>query len=244
MQKVIKALISLGLSEKEAKIYLTLYKVGQATAYEIAKEAGMKRPTVYVLIEELRKKGLALVVPHKKNQIYIARDPHEFISEHQDKMHKNTRELLTSLPKMSHPVEGTKMVIFKGQGSLTQGLSYGLNRVKEKCIYAFYAGIGKDMIVRDEYFEHSENIYRLGITVKCIMPSDTHDEVFRKHDERYKIEIQKVDHALFSPRVSIEVCDDIVKTIFHKQKQVTVIEDVGLANFYKQIFNMLWKIKF
>lgn len=241
MQKIINALISLGLTDKEAKIYLALYKVGQATAYEIAKEAGMKRPTVYVLIEELRKKGLALIVPHQKNQVYIAKDPHEFISESQTEFNRNAHELLASLPTVSRPKGKTGVIVFKGQGSLVQALSHGLHRIKDKYVYAFYAAVGKNVKVRDEYFEHMEQIYDLGLKVKCIMPSNTYDAEFRADDIRHGFETKKIDHKLFSPGVSVEVGGDVVKMIMHKQKQVIVMEDKSLADFYKQVFQLLWK---
>lgn len=240
MQKILNALISLGLTDKEAKIYIALYKVGQATAYEIAKEAGVKRPTVYMLIEELRKKGLALVVPHKKKQVYIAKDPREFIADYQTELNRNAHDLLASLPTLSRPTGQTNILVFKGQGSLIQGLSYGLNRVKDGCIYAFYMGIGKHMKIRNEYTEHAMHIHEQGLHLKCIMPSDSHDDVFRDGDEKYGFETKRINHTLFSPSVSIEIGGDVVKMIFHKQKEVVVIEEKGLADFYKQVFVMLW----
>jgi predicted DNA-binding transcriptional regulator len=240
MQKVVNALIALGLTDKEARIYLALYKIGKATSYEVAKEAGIKRPTVYVLMEELRKRGLVLIVPHVKNQVFIAKDPHEFINEYQEDLNRNARDLLASLPTMSRPVGETNIIVFKGQGSLVQGLSYGLHRAKEKTIYAFYAPVGKNMKVRDEYFEHSEHVHKLGMKVKCIMPSNTHDEAFREDDKKYGFETKKINHKLFSPNVSVEICGDVVKMIMHKQKQVIVMEEKGMAEFYKQVFELLW----
>ncbi len=243
MQKIINALIALGLTDKEAKIYLALYKIGKGTSYEIAKEAGIKRPTVYVLMEELRKKGLALIVPHEKNQVFIAKDPHEFIGEYQEELNRNARDLLASLPTMSRPSGETNIIVFKGQGSLVQGLSYGLHRVKEKIVYAFYAGVGKNVKVRDEYIEHSEHIYKLGMKVKCVMPSNSNDLSFREDDQKYGFETKKIDHKLFSPGVSIEICGDIVKMIMHKQKQVIVMEEKSMAEFYKQVFGLLWNTR-
>ena len=55
---IIKNLQSLGFSEKESKVYFTLLKIGPSTAYKIAKQSGLKRPTVYIILEELRKKDL------------------------------------------------------------------------------------------------------------------------------------------------------------------------------------------
>lgn len=56
--EILKILSYFNLSESEARVYLATLKVGQGTAYEIAKETNQKRPTVYVMIDSLVEKGL------------------------------------------------------------------------------------------------------------------------------------------------------------------------------------------
>ena len=48
---------NLGLNDKEANIYLALLQLGKSTATKIAKKSGLKRPTTYVIIEQLIDKG-------------------------------------------------------------------------------------------------------------------------------------------------------------------------------------------
>ncbi|MDP3899711.1 MAG: helix-turn-helix domain-containing protein [bacterium] len=63
-----KILTYFNLSEKEARVYLAGLQVGQATVYEIAKAAQLKRPTAYVLVESLIEKGLMTTeTKNKKN---------------------------------------------------------------------------------------------------------------------------------------------------------------------------------
>ncbi len=50
-------IIDLGLSEKEADIYLTLLSMGSSTIDALAKETKIKRSTVYVQLKTLLKKG-------------------------------------------------------------------------------------------------------------------------------------------------------------------------------------------
>ncbi len=242
MNKLLETLVAFGLTEKEASIYLALYKLGDATAYQIAKESGIKRPTVYVLMDELRKRGLALVIPHYKKRLFVAKDPYEFIQEFQSKMSGNMRNLLTLLPKLSHP--GSHTVIFKGDGALVQGLSYGLHSAKDKNIIAFYAGVRKGLKVGGEYKDYFHELYRLGFKLKSITPSNSHDEDFREGDKKYGFESKKIPNELFSPGVSIEVCGDLTKTVVHKNGEVVVVRDKSVAEFYRQIFNILWSLDF
>ena len=52
-----QVLENLGLSEKEAEIYLALLELGTGTVVEVAKKSGVKRPTAYLVLDELKKMG-------------------------------------------------------------------------------------------------------------------------------------------------------------------------------------------
>ncbi len=48
----------MGFSDKKAETYLCLLKMGEVTASQIAKNAGIKRTTVYNILPELLHDGL------------------------------------------------------------------------------------------------------------------------------------------------------------------------------------------
>ena len=81
-----KELEAIGLTEKESVVYVALLSLGTGTAYRIAEECSVKKPTVYVILEDLRKKGLVLKVPHAKKALFAPRSgigkplPKEFLS--------------------------------------------------------------------------------------------------------------------------------------------------------------------
>lgn len=54
----IKTLTSIGLSEKSAQIYLSALHLEVSYVQKIAEKAGVKRPTVYIHIQELSKEGI------------------------------------------------------------------------------------------------------------------------------------------------------------------------------------------
>ncbi|HBU06717.1 MAG TPA: hypothetical protein DEB09_01395 [Candidatus Magasanikbacteria bacterium] len=70
-----KNLQQLGLTEKEAKVYLANLELGIDSVQNIAKKAGVKRATTYVIIEELKMKGLIFEKPTSKGKLYIAENP-------------------------------------------------------------------------------------------------------------------------------------------------------------------------
>ena len=69
-EDLLKNLGQIGLTDKQAKVYLALLSLESSTAYEIAQHCEVKKPTVYVILEELRQKGLVLKVPHAKKALF------------------------------------------------------------------------------------------------------------------------------------------------------------------------------
>ncbi len=65
----------LGLSEKEAKVYLALLQFDRSTINELAKKTGVNRTTVYPVLETLEKKGLVSEVNEEKKTYYHAEAP-------------------------------------------------------------------------------------------------------------------------------------------------------------------------
>ena len=75
-----KELQNLGLSEKEAKIYLASLELGPETVQNIAKKAGINRPTTYLQIESLKEKGLISEFQRGKKTFYAPESPNRLLS--------------------------------------------------------------------------------------------------------------------------------------------------------------------
>jgi HTH-type transcriptional regulator, sugar sensing transcriptional regulator len=65
----------IGLSEKEAKIYLALLQVDSSTIHDISEKTGVNRTTVYPVLESLEKKGLVSEIQVGKKIEYQAAPP-------------------------------------------------------------------------------------------------------------------------------------------------------------------------
>ena len=68
-------LTKVGLDEKEAKIYVALLDLGSEKVHEIAKKAGVKRPTAYVILEQLYAKNFVIKTYHQRRAFYSAEKP-------------------------------------------------------------------------------------------------------------------------------------------------------------------------
>jgi sugar-specific transcriptional regulator TrmB len=70
-----KQLEQLGLTDRESVVYLASLQSGPTTAAFLAKRTDIKRPTVYLAIESLTKKGLMSSIVQGKKTLYVAENP-------------------------------------------------------------------------------------------------------------------------------------------------------------------------
>ena len=71
----VQTLKQLGLSKKQAQIYLALLELGESPMTAIARKANLKRPTVYLIMDELIILGLCSEVTKGKKKFYSATHP-------------------------------------------------------------------------------------------------------------------------------------------------------------------------
>jgi len=100
---LIQDLQKLGLSDKEAKVYLASLELGPAPIAAIAKQASVNRPTTYVIIESLIKKGLMSSFDKGKKTFFSAESPERLLSLlrlKEKETQEQAREFETILPDL------------------------------------------------------------------------------------------------------------------------------------------------
>lgn len=85
-----------GLSEKQAVVYQATLELGTASVEAIAKKAGTKRPTTYLVLDDLAKSGLVTLVPRAHKSLYSAESPERLIGDAE----RRTELLKRALPEM------------------------------------------------------------------------------------------------------------------------------------------------
>ncbi len=96
MENLHQILESAGLNKRETAFYLALLQMGPSSILSIAKKADMKRPTAYLVIDELIRKGLVAEVPKEKKKKYIALSPERLA----DSLKERANMLQEALPEL------------------------------------------------------------------------------------------------------------------------------------------------
>ena len=247
MDHLIAPLRNIGLSEKEARIYLALLQLGPATPYRMSKRAKMKRPTAYVIAEELLEKGFVVQVPGEKHT-YIARPP-EVIFEEFEKRISESRKHLPELKSLQGGIaEKPTVLYFEGIEGIRQALFHRVKELHNTEVVGFYAD--------PEY----ANINLLEVTKEFNDYRDTHNMKARgivtdskelremgfekyfnlKDPEHASINAKIVSKEIYSSNASFEFYPEFVKIIFFDTAVSVIIESPTVAKAMRQIFEMLW----
>ncbi len=244
MNTIITHLKELGLNEKQARIYLALVEIGKGTAYAIAKQAKVKRPTTYVILEELRLKGLVLKVPQNKNQVFIAKDPRELFAEQEEKLSYARRVLPELLARASKDSNTATTFLFEGPDGMKRALDYGLDQLEGKQLLCYHAKAPKGIhSVPKIYFDHYTNLQKRAVIVRGIESSHVGTSLFREMDKKFGIKTLSLPQSEFSSNISVEIAGTFIRVLLHKNSQALIIENKDFAEMMKQVFEIVWKKK-
>lgn len=233
----------LGLNEKQVATYLALVQLGEATGYEVAQLSQIKRPTTYVILDELRQKGLILKVPHAKKHLYIAKSPEEVLMEYEEKL-KNAKRQLPHLLSSLKKNRKVNVIYFDGKKGVQESLHYKLSSLASHELLGFYAkGQSSSSTIPKTYYDYNKKLFAQKSKVRGFAPLHPSLKKFRDIDKTYGWNIIPLKLQEFSSDVSLEVAPTFVRIMLHKNAQSVIIESEAFAHTMKEIFEMLWKNK-
>ncbi|MBI4437626.1 hypothetical protein HY631_01605 [Candidatus Uhrbacteria bacterium] len=122
MDELKQELEHLGLSEKEARVYLAALELGPSPVQDISHKARVNRATTYVMIESLAARGLMSTFQKGKKRFYVSESPDRLlaiIQVQQKELAEKESELQAVMPLLTgiYNAEGAKPQIRYLEGS-------------------------------------------------------------------------------------------------------------------------------
>lgn len=113
MDELMNELKHLGLSEKEAAVYLASLELGSSTVQDLSHKAKVNRATTYVMIEALSARGLLSTFIRGKKRFYAPESPDRLVSIlriQQRELEEKEKEFSKTLPLLLalYNAEGAK----------------------------------------------------------------------------------------------------------------------------------------
>ncbi|MCG2690241.1 hypothetical protein L6252_03105, partial [Candidatus Parcubacteria bacterium] len=95
-----KQLTNVGLSDKQAGVYLALLELGPSTVSEVSRRAGINRTTGYDILEMLVAEQLVSPLGKGKIKKYVAENPEKIINFAQNQI-KRAQDILSEAKKLA-----------------------------------------------------------------------------------------------------------------------------------------------
>lgn len=232
-----------GLTDKEAKIYLTLLQIGKQSAYSVAKNSGLKKPTAYVLLEGLASKSVVNKSPLAKAVQYEAVDPVELFVD----MRQRMQYAETALPELralhGNKSSKTKTVYYEGLSGLREMYKQTLGGNEGHEQIAFYAHQKDTPSELKEFWKELNREYvKRGIKRRGITTLDPSlkDYLAYKVAPKEFLRLKSLSPKEYSSNISIEVFGNNTQIVSHRYLQGVLIENPDVANVMRQIFEIVW----
>jgi len=243
MHTIMDIFQKLGFSDNEEKVYLHLLKNGAASIRQIAGDADINRGTVYEALKGLVARGLVSHSEKKQRQQFVAEDPsvlNTIVEAETEKLSSIRKDIVKSLPNlealytMKH--EQPVIKIYEGHTGtkviLEDVLRTAINEPEK--MYRVYSAANIREYLYYNFASFSERRIKLKIKAKVIAIG-TGGEI-RGLDERRWITVKRGAPAyviIYGKKMAII-------SLSQGRPHSVVIEDMGLAETQKLIFDSLW----
>lgn len=243
-----KRLLDLGLSDKEAAVYLAALGEGKSPIGKIALRARINRTTAYDIVVELERKGLMVKAMDAKSQkMMYAPEPPAKMTLLLEKRLKDLEQKVQVSRELSKELD---FIAQKQPGKPTLKLFQGKDGVKElyetsltsrgeirswnsvESLEAFDRGFMRD------YFKRRA---AKNIDIKAIINDGplTREAKQRDNRERREIRIVPTDKMDIGPEVY--VYDNVVSIFSLKEEFGVQIESAEIATAFRKLYDLAWE---
>lgn len=241
---LINELTKIGLSDKEAKVYLATLELGQSSVQEIGKKAEVNRATTYVILNSLITKGLASTYSKDKKTYFMAESPDNVITvlELQKKAleekQKHIQELLPQLKTIYNKQEDKPVVrFFEGIDGLRSMVNEQMSSSTKLLRGIFSMDDLADVYSNDEINKaYGDRLQKKQIVKaiytyknKVLGPDEPGDERIKIPEDKFPI---KCDIAIFDNKIRIASL---------RKKNGVIIEDEDIIKTFASIFELAFE---
>ena len=237
-------LLTLGLSNKEADVYLSALQLGYASVFDISKKASINRTTTYTHIKNLISRGLISVVERYGKLCYVAEKPVKLrmIHEQQEQDIIRRREVLEDIMpeleslynlakekptvKFYEHTPGNLKLIRKEVASLRAKEMY--NIFNYECYHSY---INKKHV--QSILENVENFKVIYISSTGII-----DPISRRLQENEKFKLRSLSSENFGDLCEILIAGD--RVYISRESDSLIIRDKLFSQTLILLFSALW----
>jgi len=249
-EEPIKILTNLGLTYREAKIYLTLNKLGEATVKDLSAVARMDRPNIYGVIAKLQKlnlieqilatptvykavpmdQGVEMMLEHKKHEFTeLSRETKKLLKTYSSIRKERLQEecKLRIIPKET-PTQKKFNELFNGTKKQNEALCYW---PEPSSVLSWDYPIWK-MLLKNN------------VEIRLIVYIPPSKRLPEKAQELTKNPLFKIRYLDSPPKISLTIHDQekaFLSTSLAPDSSYLWVDNVDFVAFFHDYFVMLWE---
>lgn len=253
---MIQQLLSdIGLSDKEAAMYISLLRHGEQPISFLAKKVGFNRGTGYVILHSLLEKGLATKSTKKDVNYFAPLDPEQLITYLEHRKQKiesdktRVKAMMEQLTAIANPhTIKPKIKFFDGPEGARTVLEDTLSS-HGKIIHA-YQSIADviDFVGADFFEDYTNRRIKAFHILHAIQTRDKDKKAFEldpraKRHTTSKKELREIRYASedMAFPMTMYIYDNKLAVISSKEEGFAlIIESMELAEMQKKLFKMMW----
>ena len=237
-----QALMELGLSDKEVKVYLALLSMGRGTASQIARAAGIQRTTAYNILDILAGKKLVALSGKEPKAEYIIESPDKIVqllkeqAQDIEEKIKKASKLAPQLKSLQKVGERPKVKFYEGKQGMIQVYEDTLTSHEEIRAYATLDDMYQAL---PGYFpEYFKRRARKKIPIRAIIPFTSLTAERMKHNKEEMRTAILVPEKEFRFSPEINIYDNKVMIASWREKLGIIIESSEIADAMKKIYEL------
>lgn len=228
-----KFLQEIGLSEKEASIYLHLLKVDQDSVADIAKATKVNRTTVYPVLQQLMEKEFVIENHEGGKTFYRARTPdriESFLQEQKLKIEEQTKVAKDMIPQLKGIAreEGQRPIIeyFEGRDAIMKASkNYYTDADEGGDVYLIYPRDEVEALFSEKERQLARELrLKKNIRSKSIYTYKNGEYNPDNTGDRFKVDEKEFpinsDISVYGDRVRIHILGEKLGTVYIKSKDV------------------------
>lgn len=240
--ELIETLSGIGFSENEARVYLAALELGPSAIWDIAKKSGVKRPTCYVILDELTFRGYASKQTGNRSALYSVISPTQLLKRVQVRQERLATHMRELQGLASTSANKPTVRLLEGIEGVKQAYRATLDVPKGSEIL-IYGTIDVLQHLSDFIPEYINTRVHAKLRARAILPDTSENRGVVAQDNTELRSTRFLPANEFNPTLEINIIGSLVIYIAHSEREpfATIVESDAIATVQRQIFEQSWR---
>ncbi len=238
-QLFVDILTRTGLTARDAKVYLALLSLGEASVTQLAVSARIKRPTLYLVLDVLLERGYVSSHRSNRGKIFRALHPSILIEEAESNAILLSRAL-PELEQLMNTRRRPQMTVLEGRKGLKKALQDTLTAQGE---LVSWANVKRGAIseLSQVYPAYVTERVRRKIFNREIGVYDEKALEYKRRDKQQLRELRLIAAERFPFSNHIHIYNDKFSILSYEDEVAVIIQSADIARSQRAIFDLAFE---